>query len=201
MAATPKVYVICDQNCKFEGMTKEQILTAIAQAVETGTIGDLDTGFITTIKTINGTPLKFFVGEQATYDALTDEEKTNLFAIITNDTTKAGLLQDIEDLKTAVKELQEGINAPLVATVDIVGGKGTSPSLKTKTAYLVILQLSSKVCSGIFTPIFSDTQAQVCEIGAYTMNINTDMGITFSDDGALLDADGTLTFYKIGGLG
>ena len=107
MAATPKVYVICDQNCKFEGMTKEQILTAIAQAVETGTIGDLDTGFITTIKTINGTPLKFFVGEQAAYDALTEEEKNNLFAIITNDTTKEGLLTDIEQLKTTVKMLAD----------------------------------------------------------------------------------------------
>lgn len=109
MAATPTVYVICDQNCKFEGMTKEQILTAIAQAVETGTIGDLDTGFITTIKTINGTPLKFFVGEQAEYDALTAEEKEGLFAIITNDATKDGLLEDIEELQTNYKTLSEGL--------------------------------------------------------------------------------------------
>lgn len=109
MAATPTVYVICDQNCKFEGMTKEQILTAIAQAVETGTIGDLDTGFITTIKTINGTPLKFFVGEQAEYDALTAEEKEGLFAIITNDATKDGLLEAIEELQTNYKTLSEGL--------------------------------------------------------------------------------------------
>lgn len=109
MAATPTVYVICDQNCKFEGMTKEQILTAIAQAVETGTIGDLDTGFITTIKTINGTPLKFFVGEQAEYDALTAEEKEGLFAIITNDATKAGLLEAIKDLQTNYNELHDSL--------------------------------------------------------------------------------------------
>lgn len=109
MAATPTVYVICDQNCKFEGMTKEQILTAIAQAVETGTIGDIDTGFITTIKTINGTPLKFFVGEQAEYDALTAEKKAGLFAIITNDATKAALLEAIEELQTNYKTLSEGL--------------------------------------------------------------------------------------------
>ena len=107
--ATPIVYVICDQNCKFEGMTKEQILTAIAQAVETGTIGDIDTGFITTIKTINGTPLKFFVGEQAEYDALTAEKKAGLFAIITNDATKAALLEAIEELQTNYKTLSEGL--------------------------------------------------------------------------------------------
>lgn len=107
--ATPIVYVICDQNCKFEGMTKEQIYTAIMQAVNEGTIGDIDAGFITTIKTINGTPLKFFVGEQAEYDALTDEDKKDLFAIITNDTTKEGLLQALEDLKTAAKTNAENI--------------------------------------------------------------------------------------------
>lgn len=98
--ATPTVYVICDANCRWEGMTKEQILTAITQAVNEGTIGDIDTGFITTVKTINGTPLKFFVGAQNEYDALSDEAKQNLFAIITNDTTKEGI-------EAAIKELQE----------------------------------------------------------------------------------------------
>lgn len=107
--ATPTVYVICDQNCKFEGMTKEQILTAIMQAVNEGTIGDIDAGFVTTIKTINGLPLKFFVGEQSAYDALTDEEKNNLFAVITNDTTKAGIIEAIKTLQTELKELRESL--------------------------------------------------------------------------------------------
>lgn len=93
--ATPTVYVICDQNCKFESMTKEQILTAITQAVNEGKIGDIDGGFITTVKTINGTPLRFFVGEQAEYDALPDYDKINLFAIITNDITKENLFDAI----------------------------------------------------------------------------------------------------------
>lgn len=101
--ATPKVYVICDQNCKFEGMTKEQILTAIAQAIETGEIKDVDAGFVQTIKTINGLPLKFFVGEQSVYDALSEEEKENLFAIITNDTTAAGILEEIENLENDLR--------------------------------------------------------------------------------------------------
>lgn len=108
MATTPRVYVICDQNCKFEGMTKEQIYAAIVQAVNEGTIGDIDAGFITTVKTINGLPLKFFVGPQATYDALSDEEKENVFAIITNDTTRAGLLAAIESLQNSIKGLEDG---------------------------------------------------------------------------------------------
>ena len=108
MATTPKVYVICDKNCKFEGMTKEQIYTAILQAVNEGTIGDIDAGFVTTIKTINGRALKFFVGEQAEYDALTEEEKTDLFAIITNDTTKEGILTALETLAQNVSNILDG---------------------------------------------------------------------------------------------
>lgn len=108
MAGTPTVYVICDQNCKFEGMTKEQILTAIAQAVESGEIKDVDAGFITTIKTINNIPLKFFVGEQAAFDALSDEEKNNLFAIITNDTTKEGLEEAIKVINETIKNIFDG---------------------------------------------------------------------------------------------
>lgn len=105
--ATPRVYVICDQNCKFESMTKEQIYAAILQAVNEGTIGNIDAGFITTIKTINGVPLRFFVGEQAAYDALTAAEKKDLFAIITNDTTRAGLVEALEALKKSVEALDK----------------------------------------------------------------------------------------------
>lgn len=101
-----KYYVLCDSNCKFESMTKEQILTAITQAVSEGTIGDIDTGFITTIKTVNGTPLKFFVGQQSEYEALTDDEKQNLFALITNDTTKEGIESAIEEFQRKCDGLQ-----------------------------------------------------------------------------------------------
>lgn len=96
--STPSVYVICDNNCKYEGMTKEQILTAIAQAVESGTVGNIDVGFITTIKTITGTPLQFFVGKQAAYEKLTAEQKHNLFAIITDDASKENIEKALADL-------------------------------------------------------------------------------------------------------
>lgn len=110
MANTPKVYVICDANCKFEGMTKEQIYAAILQAVNEGTIGDIDSGFVQTIKTINGIGLKFFLGTQAEYEALTDEEKENLFAIITNDTTKEGIIKAITELQINLNDLNKNLN-------------------------------------------------------------------------------------------
>ena len=105
--ATPKVYVICDANCKFEGMTKEQIITAIVNAVNNGTIGDIDTGFVQTIKTINGTPLRFFVGTQAEYNELTEDERANLFAIISDDATKDGILASIISLSEDVTSLKK----------------------------------------------------------------------------------------------
>jgi hypothetical protein len=121
MANTPTVYVICDANCKWEGMTKEQIYTAIAQAVSTGRIRDIDTGFIQTIKTINGTPLKFFVGTQAEYDVLSEGQKQNLFAIITNDTAKEGITATIETLQNALTELER-----LVMSGDVVAKEAES---------------------------------------------------------------------------
>ena len=55
----------------------------------------------TYVNTIENSPLKFFVGTQAQYDALFASEKEGLFAIITDDTAKDELFQTIEDLKEA----------------------------------------------------------------------------------------------------
>lgn len=89
-------YVLCEDNCRFESMTKEQILAAITQAVEDHEIADVDTGFVTTVKEINGnTGLKFWVGTQAQYNAL-DPKPVNTFCIITDDTTMQDLTAMID---------------------------------------------------------------------------------------------------------
>lgn len=108
--ADRKYYCFCDSNCKFETMTKEQILTAIMQAVNNGVIGDIDAGFVQTVKTIDGTPLRFFVGDQSKYEALTDKEKQNLYAIITNDTTKEGIEEAIAMLRNEIESIGEACN-------------------------------------------------------------------------------------------
>ena len=130
MADTPKVYVLCDQNCKYEGLTKEQIYAAIMQAVESGNIGNVDTGFITTIKTINGTGLKFFVGEQHEYDALSASAKEGLFAIITNDTTKdtiTKMLEELEPLPEKVAKNREGISTLSLKLLEYISGLKAMP--------------------------------------------------------------------------
>lgn len=67
----------------------------------------------TKVLTTTGSELRFFVGTQAEYDALTDT--SNLFAIITDDTTKDGLLADIRTLKTANTANAKAITANTTA--------------------------------------------------------------------------------------
>ena len=151
--ATPTVYVICDQNCRFEGMTKEQILTAITQAVQSGTIGDIDTGFISTVKTINGTAVKFFYGSQSDYNELSAADKANLFKVFTDDKTLEDLAKwkaDIENEKSAVPKAERAVIAESADTpsgdlkeliniiinhlnddASTITGSGVSSSLKT----------------------------------------------------------------------
>ena len=68
----PKTYYVrCEDDCLYEGMTKEQILTAIEQAVETGAVSDPDSAVISKIKEIraNGTA-QFWIGTEAQFNAL-----------------------------------------------------------------------------------------------------------------------------------
>lgn len=95
-----KYYVICADNCKFEGMTKEQILAAITQAVEGGKIHDVDTGFVTKLVEQNAKRnVTLWVGTRAQYNAIATPAKNCLY-IITDDTTA-------EDFDKAIKALQE----------------------------------------------------------------------------------------------
>lgn len=121
MASTPRVYLHCDANCKFEGMTKEQILSAIEQAVSSGEIKDVDAGFITTIKTINNISIRFFYGEKSAYDALSAAQKENLFPIITNDTSIKDINEAIEILQSDLQELKDGL-----ASGEVVVAEATS---------------------------------------------------------------------------
>lgn len=81
------VYAIGEGNNFYETMTKEQILAAIVQAVESHTISDVDTGFVTTLKEGNkNTPLALWVGTEAEYNAIQDKDDNTLY-IKTDDST------------------------------------------------------------------------------------------------------------------
>ena len=105
-------YVICADGCKFESMTKEQIYAAIEQAISTGEIKDVDTGFVTKLKECNrNAALSFWVGTQEEYNALT-ETAQNCFYIITDDTSG-------EDFEAAFAEMKETVDT-LTKSVDEV---------------------------------------------------------------------------------
>ena len=100
MSDGKKYYCFCGSNCKYETMTKEQILAAITQAVENGAVSDVDTGFVTKVKELNrGSFVSFWVGTKAQYNAL-EQHAENCFYVITDDTTQ-------DDLRAAVDSILE----------------------------------------------------------------------------------------------
>ena len=109
-------YVLCDKNCKYESMTKEQILTAITQAINDGEITNVDTGFVTTIKEQNAnTGIKFWVGTQAKFNAL-EEKPQNCLCLFTDDTTLSDIEAELKRIGSIAEENAAAINR-LGATV------------------------------------------------------------------------------------
>lgn len=66
-----KYYVLCDDDCRYEGMTKEEILAAIEQALEQGYVSDPDGAVFSKIKEIRaGESVQMWVGTEAEFNAL-----------------------------------------------------------------------------------------------------------------------------------
>lgn len=117
-----KYYCFCDSNCKFETMTKEQILAAIAQAAETGLVFDPDAAIISRVQEGNsGRYVTFWVGTQAQYNALAEKEETCIY-VITDSTKDADLVATVERAVSAAEEaVAEAANkAPYGLTEEIV---------------------------------------------------------------------------------
>ena len=110
--ADNKVYVLDDGANQYEAMTKEQVLTAITQAVNDGTISNIDAGFITKIQEMNKKGvLKWWVGTQAEFNAISEKDADTLY-LFTDDP----LYQDILD---NFNSLESKINAGNVVDTDL----------------------------------------------------------------------------------
>lgn len=74
MSNDVKVYALCPNNCKFETMTKEQIVSMLQQLIETGSLADVDAMKDLTVAAIKethaGQDIKFWVGTEAEYNAI-----------------------------------------------------------------------------------------------------------------------------------
>ncbi len=110
-----RYYVHSDDNCRFESMTKEQILAAITQAVEGHSIADVDTGFVQVLKEQNhGAGLKFWIGSTAEYNALQSIDQ-DCFYILTDDTELEDMESDIESFRADIAEMGETVAQHTVA--------------------------------------------------------------------------------------
>lgn len=116
-----KYFCFCESNCKFETMTKEQILAAIAQAAETGLTIDEDAAFITKVKEMNaGGMVTFWVGTQAQYNALESVDKNCLYIITdkqSNGDDTGAFVEDAEYPGCYYRDVngeKEWLNPPMV---------------------------------------------------------------------------------------
>lgn len=104
------VYVFNIDGCKTEGMSKEQILAAIAEATG-ATVTDIDNAFISkVVNQNNGGVVKFWRGTTAEYNALTDKD-AECYYIITDDNSKAEIDALVENLNNSVNALSNVVNA------------------------------------------------------------------------------------------
>lgn len=146
-------YVIDEGKCLFPAMTKEQTLTAITEAVESGKIRNVDTGFVTTIKEINGnSPLRFWVGTAAEYNAIKNPEQ-NCFYILSDE-------GDGTEIELAISELLKSVQS-LTNAVDRVGVTLFEGNISCNTSKLSINVPTLSKYNEIIAYIKADTLGTV----------------------------------------
>lgn len=120
-------FVFDGKLCKAEGMTKEQIMNAIAQATGV-TPSDIDEGFISTLlETNKSQSIHLWFGTSTEYNALAEHDPNTLY-IFTDDTT-------VEDLVAAFDNLQESVTDSVEQlSGDVEQLSGDVGKLKIKSA-------------------------------------------------------------------
>ena len=98
-------YVFCDDNCRFEGMTSEQILGAISEAVEEHGLRPITMPPIYSIANLrNGEAVQIWIGTQAEYEAVTPAENV-LYIIAEHQAAKQDMIDDIETASESAETL------------------------------------------------------------------------------------------------
>lgn len=153
MSDGKKYYCFCGSNCKYETMTREQILAAIVQAVETGEIRDVDTGFVTKIKEKNGGRyVTFWVGTQAEYNAL-ESTAENCVYIITDDAAMEDLRKYVEVTANSCEELAQEVSVKAAAAVE-AAANAKSVDISSKVTFAVKSGGSKLTTKQIYSKVF-----------------------------------------------
>lgn len=107
----PTIYVHDENHNRYEGMTREQIINAIVQAVEQGEITDLDDGFITKIKEQNGNNnIQLWIGTSAQFNALETKDENTLYILTDDDSADDWdqIAEDVEELGNEIAKIKDG---------------------------------------------------------------------------------------------
>lgn len=149
-------YVFDENKNLFEGWDKEEIIAAIVNYLETHAVGDVDTGFVTTIKEQNAEKgLKFWIGTTAQYNAIETKDADTLY-ILTDDSE----LQDIE----------AKVEQAYAAWAGISGKKG-----------VVLLNQQVNYGDGLSVDLSGDFKAdayEVVKVSTYTTEVVCDVRVT-----------------------
>lgn len=155
-----KYYVLADGNNLYEGMTKEQILSAITQAVEEHTISDVDTGFVEKIKEQkSGANLKFWVGTTAEYNALPETE-SGCYYILTDDTTFDDMESAVNEMQASVAEMRATIAGLETPNTVFYGNTGDEPVLggDTETPVTFNIPIAAQISTyKLYSVVIADT--------------------------------------------
>ena len=198
--AERKYYVLCEDNCKFEGMTKEQIYTAITEITASGQIKDVDSGFVTKLKEQNGGQgLQMWIGTQAEYNAI-KEKTNNCFYIITDDTTEEDIAATLEEQNENIAAMQEQLEKELTTndiSDNIVIASALSQTLGATLKYKKLLirrdVVELDICFNMPNSVDDTTQtiATIKKGYAPTCNISASVsgyGSTFNNTAGLATA-------------
>ena len=127
-----KFYVICDDDCRIEGMSKEQIFAAIAE-VTGKTPTEIDAAFITKIKERNtGKEVSLWIGTEAEFNAITPAVETTAVIARVDSSGKLYYCTD-EDVRAAlgITKIQTDIETLSVSKMEKAAMSGYSNSSAT----------------------------------------------------------------------
>lgn len=105
-------YVICEDGCRFEGMTKAQIIENILAEVEEHGTRKVTYNAPFSAKEINaGKEFSLWIGTQAEYNALSSTEENVLYIIAEDNAAKQSIIDDIDDINDDLEAMETDIES------------------------------------------------------------------------------------------
>ena len=116
-------YVICDDDCKYEGMTKEQILSAIEQGLAQGYVSDPDSAVFSKIKEIRANAAtQIWVGTETQFNAISPAPAIGKSVVRVGSDGVLYLCSDDSTLDDLSKHLSNKDNPHGVTFNQVIGG-------------------------------------------------------------------------------